>query len=546
MKKDLLILLILILPAFSQILRPGYFPMHDDLQSLRQYEIDKCFSEGQIPCRWVLDMGYGYGYPLFNFYPPLPYLIGQAYRTVGLSYIDIVKAVGVTGFTLTALGMYLLAKQFWGRSGGLLSSLLYTYAPYHAVDFYVRGAMNEFWAMVLYPWLLLGIYQVLRSKQIRWFYVTIFSTAGLLLSHNPVLMISVPVFALWTFYWLFKTKAKNMFSLVLAVLLGFSLASFFTLPVLFEQKYAHVETLVIGYFNYLGHFLDLRQMFINPNWGYGESIYGPGDTMSFFVGYLHWILPIVAVLFTAFNKKLRENKSLVFLLFLFVTYSLFMAHRRSAPIWELFKPLEYLQFPWRFLTLGAFTTSLLSGAIVRVVNRQMTLVLFTLILLLNANFFHPRIWQSDMTDAKKFSGDKWRLLTTSGIFDYLPIYAPMPPADKAGDDINLISGQGSVQGISKRTNYQEYLLNISSPEAVAELQNFYFPGWQIWVNGIEQVIDPSRDPLLGRIQFDLSEGSSRVVAKFTNTPIRSIGDTLSLMSLAIIALLTAKYMYSWK
>ena len=41
-----------------------------------------------------------------------------------------------------------------------------------------------------------------------------------------------------------------------------------------------------------------------------------------------------------------------------------MSHFKATPIWLLIKPLEFLQFPWRFLTLAIFAASFLSGAIV--------------------------------------------------------------------------------------------------------------------------------------------------------------------------------------
>lgn len=536
-KKDLIILLLLILPSFSILLQKGYFPMHDDLQSLRQLELAKCFNDGQIPCRWVPDMGYGYGYPLFNFYPPLPYLIGHPFRIIGLAYIDIVKIVGVLGFITTAVSMYLLGKEIWGRSAGIVAAVMYTYAPYHSVDFYVRGAMNEFWAMAMYPAVFLSIYQILNSKR-KWIPIFSLSLAGLLLSHNPMTMIFAPVAVLWAGYWWLRNKnTKNTISLILGGFLGIGLASFFTLPVLVEQKYAHVETLVIGYFNYLAHFLELGQMFIRPNWGYGESVYGSGDTMSFFVGYLHWILPIIVGITALVNKKLRSQKGLLLLLFIFLAYSLFMAHRRSGPIWGLFKPLEFLQFPWRYLSLGAFTTSLFSSAIVKVINRRLVIVLLLLILILNANYFQPRTWYPNVTDEVKFSGDNWRLLTTSGIFDYLPIWAPMPPADKAGDDLNLIKGAGVYTQHVRKSHQQEYTITMASP-GIGELQQYYFPGWKLWINGKEQVIDPTRDKLLGRIQFDLPVGTSQVKVMFTNTPIRNVGNAFSLLSILCIGVIT--------
>ncbi len=41
---------------------PGFFPMHDDTQPSRVYEMKKVLSEGQIPARWVPDLGDGYAY----------------------------------------------------------------------------------------------------------------------------------------------------------------------------------------------------------------------------------------------------------------------------------------------------------------------------------------------------------------------------------------------------------------------------------------------------------------------------------------------------
>ena len=45
----------------------------------------------------------------------------------------------------------LLAADLWGDWGGLLSAVFYIWAPYHSVDVFVRGAMNEAWAFVWFP-----------------------------------------------------------------------------------------------------------------------------------------------------------------------------------------------------------------------------------------------------------------------------------------------------------------------------------------------------------------------------------------------------------
>ncbi len=109
------LLLLLVIPTFSSLLRPGYFPMHDDMQAMRLLQMDKCIKDGQIPCRWVPDMGYGYGYPQFNFYPPLPYYVMETFHLLGLGYLDSVKAGFVLSVLVSTAGMYLLGSTLWGN-----------------------------------------------------------------------------------------------------------------------------------------------------------------------------------------------------------------------------------------------------------------------------------------------------------------------------------------------------------------------------------------------------------------------------------------------
>jgi len=154
---------------------------------------------------------------------------------------------------------------------------------------------------------------------------------------------------------------------------------------------------------------------------------------------------------------------------------------------------------------------------------------------MNGNYFRPREWYPSMTDAQKFSGKSWQLLVTSGIFDYLPIYAPAPPADPVGADLNISQGLGTFIRIIKTSNLQKYSLDITSPQSLVELQTYYFPGWRYWIDGAE-VKNYNLDPLLGRPQLSLPTGRHEIVAKFTNTPIRTLGNTLSLISWSLLLL----------
>ena len=105
----ILIIFILSLTVIWPLILPGYFSHHDDLQVMRIFEMKRCILDLQIPCRWVADMGYGNGYPLFNYYSVLPYYIGGILSFV-LGFLTSAKILFAIPLILGGIFMYLLAN----------------------------------------------------------------------------------------------------------------------------------------------------------------------------------------------------------------------------------------------------------------------------------------------------------------------------------------------------------------------------------------------------------------------------------------------------
>ncbi len=74
--------------AIKPLLNNGFFPMHDDTQVARVYEMKKALADGVFPVRWSQDLGYGYGYPIFNFYAPLAYYVGGYINLLGFNSLN--------------------------------------------------------------------------------------------------------------------------------------------------------------------------------------------------------------------------------------------------------------------------------------------------------------------------------------------------------------------------------------------------------------------------------------------------------------------------
>lgn len=548
-----IVILFGILAARSLIFQSGYFNMHDDLQLMRQLELEKCFLDGQIPCRWVPDMGYGFGFPLFNFYPPLPYLIGEIFRVVGFSFVNTAKLTFALSFIASGITMYYLAKEFFGRLGAVLSSVFYIWAPYHAVDVYVRGAMNEAWAMVWFPLIFWAGYRLIKAKKkevSKWIIVLALSYFALFTSHNLMVLIFTPFFGLWLLLHLWREKAwSRLPQLTFSGIFAFLLAAFFTLPVLVEKKYVQVDTLVVGYYDYVAHFASLPQLLFSRFWGYGPSVWDTADGMSFQIGHLHWIGSLLTALFVGIRylkKRTFETIDYIaILLFGMGWLSLFMAHSRSTPIWNLIGPLQFVQFPWRFLTTATFAFAFLIGYIPGLMEKvdkgalskfiakyfELSLVaLWTIALVIfNWNYFRPEK-MGPLTDKEKFSGAAWELQQTAGIYDYLPNASKEAPKGPRRNLAEITEGEGVISDEEQGTDWARFTADVGTSEATVRIGIFKFPGFTVTADGEEKETFVPEDERWGRMYVTLEKGTHDVRVELQNTPVRTAGNLISLVA----------------
>ncbi len=531
--------------AAKGLVGSGYFNMHDDLQMMRQLEMEKCFMTLQIPCRWVPDMGYGFGFPLFNFYPPLPYLFGEIFRVFGLPFTETVKITFIFAFIASGVTMYYFAKEFWGKWGGVISAIFYIWAPYHSVDIYVRGAMNEAWAWIWMPIVLLAGYKLIVEKKNvhRWIITLALGWVGLLLSHNLMALIFAPVFAGWSLIWLIRTKVwLKVFPLGIAGVLSFGLVAFFTLPVALEQKLVDTESLVQGYYEYSAHFATIKQLLISRFWGYGPSVWGATDGLSFQVGWLNWILAsiivgtVVAIIVKQKKKARKIDNWMIIVGYFFLVgwLAIFMMHNKSTPLWLHLPPLRFVQFPWRFLTLVVLSFSFVAGAVVKIVSKKHVIYvggfLIAAVLLYGWNYFLPEFGHlGPLTDKEKFTGAAWDLQRTAGIYDYLPSTAVTAPKAPMTNFAEVLSGEATASNFKLGTNNNSFDISVVR-NAQIRLGVFQFPNWQVTIDG---KVAPSFVPPTeqwGRLYVLVPTGQHSVVVHLYDTPVRRISNIISMVT----------------
>lgn len=548
----IILVLILCFWAIKPLLNTGFFPIHDNEQIARLFDLDQALKAGHIPPRIAPNLGFGYGYPFFNFYPPFAYYVAEIFKAIGFSYIVSIKVMIGLGFILAAVFMYLLAKEFFGKIGGLVSSVAYTYTPYHAVDVYVRGALPEFWSFVFLPIIFWSYYKLALTSRLKFVLIAGFSNGCLILTHNLIALMAVPFILVWLIF-LYVTnnrQKKFLVNSILSILFSICITSYFWLPSIFEKQYTMVDLLTKELANYNQHFVYIRQFWDSP-WGYGGSIYGLHDGLSFQVGKINIIVSFLAFFASIYLlRKKRKISYLLLILFSLFIFSLFMASFHSKLIWDLIQPLWYVQFPWRFLLFSAFTSSLIIGVVgiigIGRVNRFfLSSLVIGLIIIVNKSYFKPSLYFLHATDYDYTNQETIRWDTSKQSWEYVPkgiktkisdintTLIDIEKKDIAKKSFRVINGDMVVLEKVNLPQKKRYLLLVKR-SGLLMINTYSFPGWKVYLD--EHEIEYTDNNKLKLISVGVPKGAHILEARFTDTIPRLIGNGISISSIIMFCI----------
>jgi uncharacterized membrane protein len=242
------LLLIMLIPLAAPYLEPGY-QFADDRYSpyLRVEALRKAVADGQIPPRWFPDFDGGYGSPYPSFYAMLFYYVAAAINVLGLNVGAAVELSAFLAILVAAIAMFVLVRSLWGLRAGLLAAVLYTYAPYHLVDAFVRGALSELAAFVWFPIIVYTTYRAILTHKRSWVVLSGLSIAGLVLTHNlmPIIFLPVVLGLLGLVAFLTAESRRSRLIGVGAVaasaLYGLLISAYFWLPIAVERSLLRLE-----------------------------------------------------------------------------------------------------------------------------------------------------------------------------------------------------------------------------------------------------------------------------------------------------------------
>ena len=510
---------------------------------IRVVGLIQCWREGLFLGRWIPDINFGYGYPLFNFYSPLFYYFAAALGWVLKDPVLGINIVLLTIYFLSAVTMYFFARDAWGRAGGFLSAVAYLYSPYHMWDVYARGACAEFLAYVFLPLVVFSLIKLYRKKSYRWFFAATFSIAGLLLSHNLMSAIFLPLAGGYILFLFIAGPSRHVKGFLLCVLAGVAalgLTAYFWMPMLLEQKYVTIEKLIggEGFLDYHKHFLTLRQLLWDA-WQLGQQ-----RSHAFQLGGLHLALGVAClpILIKLFSLKREAVLQSVYWLVTGLFFGYMMLFQ-SQWIWESIPKLAYIQFPWRFFVILNFTLSFLIGGVVfwgKGVGRLVIAVVVAFLLVM-VNFNYGKAVYGT-TAVKVPDVQAWLLpLRPADSMEYMPRSVKRIPGSAPVARFEVIRGQADIHpNPSVPAAVQK--VTIQSPTgALVCFHQFYFPGWMVAIDGKRVEILSNND--YGLIVFVVPAGEHSVTVLFGHTPARLMGEAISI---CVLIILGGAYLFGFK
>ncbi len=566
----LVVLTLLALPALWPWLHPGLPRTNDALPHLyRAVQLDAVVGQGIFLPRWAPDLVWGYGYPVFNFFPFLSHYLVVGLHRLGLDFLPAYQAAGALTLWLTAWTAFAFGRDLFGEPAGLAAGVAYLYSPYILYDTYIRGSLPESLALALLPLAFLHLRRAARgaARSVAWAALAI---AGGLLAHNGVSLQVMPFLAAYAVYeawanrdgeggWRSGFRIGDLGFGLLPFLLAALLSAFFWLPALAESGAVQIERGTLnGAMLYSNNFLSLAELTAQPRAPVDPDLLNPPVVRA---------LPLAALLLAALalmrvlpallrRRSPAPSPPRLHLLFFAAAavVAVVLMLPLARPVWDAVPLLRLTLFPWRLLGPASLFIAMCAGALLsrgdqpslenwRLGTWPLALAASCLVLAglpFASPPYEPFPARATLADVAAFEVPPDFVGTTT-VGEYLPRAVQQLPADVNARREALMRGEAvprfeapgaQVETQTSGPRGDTFLVHADQPVTFIYNQ-FHFPGWRATRDGQPAPVRATVPD--GRLALDLPAGTHTLSFSFADTPPRVVGNWLSVLGLVVLA-----------
>ncbi|MDP3724466.1 MAG: hypothetical protein Q8R11_02405 [bacterium] len=489
------------LPLLIPLLTNGMLVSEDGPAHLvRQEAFTQSLLRGEIFPRWVPELNFGFGSPLFLYNWILPYYVGSFIQILfHSSALVALKWTLALGVILTALTTFLWLRHRFGNLAGLLGTIIMVWVPYRILTIYERATPGELW-LTIFPPLILWLY----DRNGHWSRVFLpLAWAGMFLTHNVGSLMFTPVILLLTFL-----RQTTGFAIIIPFLLGLLLTSFNWIPGMFESKLTtNVGTNLIASSSIIHANIANQTMqwwFSHP---FEALTIGP---RSLAIGFTIPFIGLISLIGLIRNKQGR-HKLFIFYGILFIAF--FLMTPFSLWFWRHIPLMTSILYPWRLVNIIILiSTYLAAWWLTKTPQHTRSMVAGACIMLAIAGVI------PSLSTKPRFVPLKPNWLETTWpdvVGEYLPKGITYERLEQLSSSINFSDRGKIVRG-----------------DHWVGLNQLWFPGWKTTAADIDLVIRRDFPGREGLLTVEVPE-STDVRFSFTETPLRFLSIILSILGIAL-------------
>lgn len=425
--------------------------------------------------------------------------------------------------------MFLLSRQWLERRDATFAAVLYAVNPYHLVIVYWRSAFAELLASSLLPLLLLLVLRIELRDEDKGRRVTVFLAlvlaASWLMNAPAAVMIHYSLALLIVVYACVRRSPRIIITGIFAVLLGATLAAFYLLPAIYEQKWVNIAEAVSPGVRPVDSFLFAHT---------ADSDHDAFNHLVSTVAAAEILLTLVAA--WAARKWRTRRRELWYLLVSWAAVCAVLMLSITGPLWTILPKLRFVQFPWRLLLCLGIPFTLLTTLGLRKWTARVAVYVAMLCVLAFVWVHFQAPWWDHPADLHEMQDFMATGAGYEGVDEYTPI-GLQPPLD-VDKDARRVTVEGASHALIRVTDWSAqrkvFTAEMSAPDNLA-LHLFNYPAWHVEVNG--RPVQAGTLEGTGQMLVPVEAGANRVQITFVRTWDRKISPWISLLALLLIIVL---------
>ncbi len=543
----LLIIIISVLLVLDLFINSGRSSNMDGLVHITTIaQFTKALLAGDFPVMWLNNFA-NYGMPIPIFAHQLPTYFGAFINILVDDPVLAFNIVCFIGVLLSNIFFYIFLRLYVSPYFAFFGTLLFNFAPYRIINLYIRGAIPETFSSFLLPLALIGIYVWLKKKNLLGFFLLVITLLGLILTH-PMMFVTNSFIIIPYLLFMILTTLGNDFNLRsfisqkaihayilfgITVVLALGMAAYYVIPLNIEIKYFYYSReanhLVQNQFMHLANYFDFNWYYF-----YQNDIFPRGH---FIKSGIPEILTLIAgAVYVIWNriteKKLRTKPTLFELVVLVGVGIVFLTTQYSQIVYETISFLGNIQFPWRMMSAFIFIPPIIAALALH--KTQKPVLAFVIIMLIVGIRF-PQLYGKNYTEyplseytftVNNLHSNNMNTIWTGETEDY--------PIKETQTEI--IGGQGTIEKSEVSNSWRKYTIHAQTPVQLVDY-TFYFPGWSVYVDGVQKDIQFQDPNYRGVITYMVDAGTHDVLLRFEDTKIRFLSKIFSVIFIALFVIL---------